>query len=189
MAVTSPPSGPSAAVPDGWKGILASGETILWQGRPDGRFVVTPTDLLSGAFGFFFAGFALFWMMMASQAGGFFWMFGLLHFAIGIGVMVGGPVRSMFVRRRSWYTLTNRRAIIASVLPLVGRRLESYRITSATPLTLVEHGAVSSVIFSEKRGWSWGRNAHRTTPIGFERIAEGRDVLGLMQQLQKEETP
>ena len=175
MTVASPPLASPTSVPEGW------------QGRPDGRLVVAPTDMLSGAFGFFFAGFALFWMIAASQAGGFFWMFGLLHFAVGIGVMVGGPVRSMFMRRRSWYTLTNRRAIIASDLPLVGRRLESYTITSHTPLTLVEHGAVSSVIFSEKRGW--GRSAYRTTPIGFERIAEGRDVLGLMQQLQKGESP
>ena len=28
---------------DGWDGLLDEGEEILWQGRPDGRFVFKPS--------------------------------------------------------------------------------------------------------------------------------------------------
>ena len=62
--------------PAGWEGILDTGETILWQGRPDGKIVLRPANTATFVFGLAFAGFALFWMIMASTAGGFFWAFG-----------------------------------------------------------------------------------------------------------------
>ena len=39
----------------GWEGILDKDETILWQGRPDGRFHVGGKGIAGGVFGLFFA--------------------------------------------------------------------------------------------------------------------------------------
>ena len=88
-------------------GILDAGEGILWQGQPDGRFTFGLGDSLTGLFGFFFAAFALFWMVLAAQAGGFFWAFGLLHFSVGVALAVGGPIWRAYRLRRTWYTLTD----------------------------------------------------------------------------------
>lgn len=182
--VQLPEPAPLLPAPAGWEGILDPGETILWQGRPDGSLVIRPAHIATGVFGLFFAGFALFWMMMASMGGGYFWMFGLLHFGVGLGVMVGGPLYSLILRRRSWYTLTSRRAILASDLPVVGRRLESYPISRDTPITFEESDPFASIHFATRQ--TRGRNGVTTHPVGFERIAEGRRVLALMRQLQSE---
>lgn len=55
----------------GWEGILADGEEILWQGRPSINMSNNSRRIPAMIFGLFFAGFALFWMVLASQAGGF----------------------------------------------------------------------------------------------------------------------
>ena len=112
-----------------WAGILEAGETILWQGRPSTRLILRPVDFAFGAFGLVFAGFALFWMILAAQGGGAMWMFGLLHFSVGVTVMLGGPLSSRFLRQHSFYSLSNRRAFIATDLPFRGRRLDAWPIT------------------------------------------------------------
>ena len=60
------------SAPEGWDGILDEGEDIRWQGRPGTKVVWKIGHIFSVLFGLAFAGFALFWMIMASRAGGFF---------------------------------------------------------------------------------------------------------------------
>jgi len=133
----------------GWEGILDKGEKILWQGRPDGKISLTPATIGTLGFGLLFAGFALFWMFMAAQAGGNFWMFGLIHFFVGLSLALVPIYAGSYKRRHSWYTLTNRRAFIASDLPLVGKKLVSYPIDKNSPLALIE-GNPGSVIFAKR---------------------------------------
>ncbi len=166
----------------GWDGILDPGEEVIWQGRPDGAVVFKPANIATFLFGLAFAGFALFWMIMASTAGGFFWMFGLIHFSVGIGISIGGLFWSAYRRRHSWYTLSNRRAFIASDLPLRGRSLDSYPITPDTVLSL-DDGPLPTLHFAETTKRT--KNGHRRIKIGFERIAEGRDVYRMMRDIQR----
>lgn len=168
-------------VPDAWKGILADGEDILWQGAPEPGLVINPGMIAGSLFGAGFAGFALFWMILASAGGGTFWMFGLFHFFIGISVMLGPIVWPAWKRRHTFYTLTSNRAFIATDVPFQGRRLKSYPIAPDTPLELVD-GTVPSVYFAEELTQSiYGT---RRTQIGFERISDARDVLQLLQRVQ-----
>ncbi len=170
----------------GWDGILDDDEEILWQGRPDRRIVLRPRNIGGLLFGLLFAGFALFWMIMAAQAGGMFWMFGLLHFSIGLAVAGGAIYLNAFVRSRSWYTLTNRRAFIATDLPLVGKRLKSYPIDGDTVLEF-EQGDPASIYFAQERK----RNNNGTTrvqKIGFERVENGQDLLRLFRDIQRNAT-
>jgi len=89
------------SIPTGWGDILDPGETILWQGRPDGAMVLKLSNIVMLVFGLFFAGFALFWMVLAASAGGVFWMFGLIHFSVGIGIAFGALFWSAYRRRHS----------------------------------------------------------------------------------------
>lgn len=165
----------------GWDGILDADETILWQGRPDGAVTLRPGNIVLVIFGLFFAGFALLWMIMAYQAGGGFWMFGLIHFSVGAGIVGGALFWGAFRRRRTWYTLTDHRAFIASDLPLLGRRLKSWPIDADTALEL-DDTPPGSVNFAEER--RRGKNGFYLETIGFERIADAKQVYRLMRDIQ-----
>lgn len=169
------------SAPQGWDGILDPGEKILWQGRPDAGFHLHFAHLFFALFGAAFSGFALFWMILAYRKGDYFWTFGLLHFAIGLVIILAGPLGGPFLRRHTWYTLTNRRGFIATDLPLAGRKLKSYPIRPDTPV-IFEDGAFSTVLFAVEK--SYTKNGVTTRSVGFHRIPDGRDVLALIRQIQ-----
>lgn len=174
-----------AANGDGWDGILDPDERILWQGQPDASIVLRRAHLATFPFGLAFSGFALFWMIMASFAGGYFWMFGLLHFGVGIAIALGPIFLTPWIRRRTWYTLTNRRAFIATNTPMGGRRLTSYPIGPDTTLDFRDDGLPSLYFAHRVRTGKKGRR-HRDD-IGFERIEDGREVYRMMREMQKGE--
>ncbi|MEC3862735.1 aspartate carbamoyltransferase catalytic subunit [Mesobacterium sp. TK19101] len=171
-----------AQAPDGWDGILDPNETILWQGRPDAGLNIGPANILTAVFGTFFSGFALFWMIMAMQAGGAFWMFGLIHFSVGIGIVVTALFGTAFVRRHTWYTLTDRRAFIATNMPVIGRKLKSYPITGDTVLEF-DDADLPSIWFAQD--YRRTKRGHRTVKRGFERLPDARTVYQSMRDIQR----
>jgi len=173
---------PSEKPPPGWEGILDDGETILWQGHPDSGLELRPGNLIAFLFGLAFAGFALFWMVMASRAGGVFWMFGLIHFLVGLGLAFGAVFWTALRRRHTWYTLTDKRAFIAVDMPFFGRNLKSFPITATTVLEYNDAKPPSVMFNHEMRR---GRNGTYRVAVGFERIADGAEVYGLMRKVQK----
>ena len=170
--------------PGAWDGILDPGEEILWQGRPDQSFAIPPVNFGKAVFGLFFAGFATFWMIMASQAPGPFWMFGLIFFFAGVGMIAEALLMPTFRRRNTWYTLTDRRAFIASKTLLGGRKLDSYPIDPDTKLSLIDL-TLGTIHFAEKTKRT--DNGTVQTAIGFERITDAREVYALMRQIQRRE--
>lgn len=186
MSVTLPPPPPPIEpVPEGWQGILDPGEKILWQGRPDTRVVFTLNQLPEIAFGLFFAGFALFWTVMATAMGGIFGLFGLPFLAVGLMILFKSNYIAAERRRYTHYTLTSRRAIIATAFPYAARKLKSYPIDAGSPLEFEDLGEVGSIIFSRitRTGQESG---HTTTETGFERIADAHHVWALMRHIQQE---
>ncbi len=170
--------------PDGWDDILDQGERILWQGRPDSSIIFKLSNIPTLIFGLFFAGFAVFWMAMASSAGGYFWMFGLIHFSVGIGVAFGSVLGPPWKRRHMWYTLTDRRAIIATNLPIKGKQLKSYPINADTVLDFT-NGPLATIHFSHEMRRV--KNGTRRKNIGFERITDGHTVYKMMRDVQQKD--
>lgn len=169
----------------GWQGILDPGERIVWQGRPDPGFDVPAREIPQGVFALFFSGFAVFWMSKAAEFGGAFWMFGLIHFSVGLGIFWKAIFGTTARRRRTWYTLTDRRAFIATDFPFKGRELKSYPISADTPITY-RAGPLATIHFArERRTGQKGRSY--TVNIGFERIAEGDKVIALLRKAQRRE--
>ena len=165
-----------------WEDILDKGEEILWQGRPDAAVHLRPSSIPTFVFGLFFAGFAVFWMVMAASSGGNFWMFGLIHFFVGLAVALSPFLWGPYKRRKTWYTLTNRRAIIATDLPLKGKQLRSFPITDDTVIDF-SPGPLATISFAtETRRGSKGR--HYQVPIGFELIRDGGEVFKMMRDIQ-----
>lgn len=171
-----------ATVPAGWEGILDPGERILWQGRPVPGIVWKPLHFMTMGFGLMFAGFALVWMIMAAQGPPGFWMFGLGHFSIGLGIAFGPPLWGAYKRARTWYTLTDRRAFIATDLPVFGRRLQSWPIDEDTVLEF-EDDEPGSIWFATRRVRT--KSGTRTVKIGFERVSGARDLFSLIRKVQR----
>lgn len=167
--------------PDAWEGLLDPGEVIIWQGQPAPGIRLEWDSVFHPFFFLFFTGFSVFWMVIASQAPGPFWMFGLLFFGIGSYNLVGVHFWKAMKRRNTFYTLTNKRAFIGT--NFAGKRsLESYPIAAETPLRF-EEGNFANIWF--------GKQTHRTqkgritTDVGFLRLAEGRDVYAKFRQIQR----
>jgi len=151
----------------GWEEILDDGETILWQGRPDGAFALSFKGIGLALFGIFFTGFSLVWMSMAFSAPDSFWRFGLIHFAAGILMMVVGVFGGTYRRRHSWYSLSTKRAFIATKLPFMGQRLKSYPITKASMLDF-RAGALANIFFATRKKRT--NNGSVEVPVGFLRL-------------------
>lgn len=171
-----------AATPAGWEGILDPDERILWQGRPDPGFRMDLARVFPAVFGLFFAGFATFWMVMASRAGGIFWMFGLLFFFVGLGMILSSIFGDTIKRRGSWYTLTDRRAFIATDLPFRGKSLKSYPIDRDSVIDY-RAGEPATIHFAHE--YHRGEDHSYRVSIGFERIAEGEAVMRLIREVQR----
>lgn len=180
-----PPPPPVEPVPEGWQGILDPGEKILWQGRPDTRVVFSLDQIPEILFGVFFAGFALFWIVMATWGAGFMGLFGMPFLAVGLMIIFKSNYLASERRRYTYYTLTARRAIIATAYPYSARKLKSYKISGNSPLEFEDLGDLGTIIFD--RSVTRGRNTGTvTTEVSFERIADARHVWSLMRQIQQE---
>lgn len=171
----------SRAGPDAWESLLDPGEVIIWQGQPAPGVRLEWDSGFQPFFFLFFTGFSLFWMVMASNAPGPFWMFGLLFFGIGVYNLIGVHFWKAMRRRNTCYTLTNKRAFIGTNLG--GKRtLGSYPIAADTPLHF-EEGDLADIWFAKE--------THRTqkgtiaTDVGFQRLAEGREVFAKFRQIQR----
>ena len=165
-----------------WRGILDDGEDIVWQGQPTPKLRFEFRSPLEPFFFIFFTGFSVFWMAMASMAPGPFWMFGLLFFGVGSYNLIGKHFWKAWERRSSFYTLTNKRAFIASKSIFGTRKLDSYPLTSGKPLHFVE-GKLSSIYFDNKE--TRGQNGTFTEQIGFEMLVDGRGVFRKMRDVQQ----
>ena len=179
----SPPN-----APPGWEDILDADESILWQGAPDSKIRFTG-NLGQSLFGLFFGGFALFWMGAAAMLGRetgiigmVFPLFGLPFLLVGLYMVFGRFLWGAYVRRGTFYTLTNKRAYIATSTR-GKRKLASYEIHREAPLELIQ-GPPDSVYFNQPSA----RSQKGAVPqkIGFEYIDDGRRVLSLLRQIQKE---
>jgi hypothetical protein len=170
----------------GWDDILEPGERILWQGRPDASLVFPPERK-----GGFWAGIGLavigllqLSVLRQVRLEITLWPFALIPVALGALIVAGQPFWTRMRRRRTWYTLTDRHAFIATDMPLRGKRLKSWPVDGDAPLT-VTRGEPASVWFAQKREQRDNGRVH-VVPIGFERISDAAEVARQMRALRGE---
>ena len=164
-----------------WDGILQDGEVLLWQGQPTSTVALEDIRWMEMGMGLFFMGFSIFWMVMASQAGGIFWMFGLIFFFVGMRNSLGQFVIDPWLRRETYYTLTNRRAFVASRKLIGGKTLKSYVIDKNSPLDLVQ-GQTNSIYFATEKHRR-NKGGTYTVRVGFENMADSAEPFRLLEQI------
>ena len=164
----------------GWDDLLDEGEEILWQGRPDLLLVFDTNARITSAIGLVCAIVALKWLShVLTHAPGpgalavVVPVLALIFMAVGLYLLAGHYYASVYRRARTWYTLTSKRAYLATTI-LGQRSLKSWDVTPALNLTLAD-GTPGSIWFDA------GSRPQRT---GFERIADAPAVLALMHKIQ-----
>ena len=99
---------------------LASGENIMWAGRPVSRILfhkedayLIPFSLMWGGFAIFWeAGVTGFWGSGGNRAPGFFVLWGIPFVLIGQYFIWGRFFYAAWKKKRTYYAVTNRRAIV-----------------------------------------------------------------------------
>ncbi|MFN3938149.1 MAG: aspartate carbamoyltransferase catalytic subunit [Gemmobacter sp.] len=165
--------------PAGWEGILQPGEKIMWQGRPDPRLRFRAPEFAMFVVGAAFAGMAMLFIVAGIVVGEIMMvLFPMLHLAVGLGLMFGPTLWSAHVRRGTWYTLTDRRAIVATDYWPRGRDLQSFPIDRDQRVEL-RPGNPGSVLFAFHR--KLGKNGLREVGTGFEMLHEAPEVYALIE--------
>ena len=168
--------------PEGWEDIFDYGEELLWQGRPDTAFVWQKKHLQTTLLGLVITGFGVVWITMTSTNGGYFWLLGIGFLLIGPLLALAPPYMNTLMRGSTWYSLSNKRAFIATERKAVGRKLRAYPIDPDFVLEF-DHADPATIYFALEVRQS-GSGPY-TAKIGFERINDGQEVYDMMVAIQK----
>ncbi|MFK7945070.1 MAG: aspartate carbamoyltransferase catalytic subunit [Paracoccaceae bacterium] len=193
MSVVRRDSSPVQEASHGWQPYLDRTEKVIWEGAPSSGLKFRAADLVQSFFGLFFLGFSIFWVVMASRITSgssghegialFFPLFGLPFVAVGAYLVFGRFFWKSYLRSKTRYALTEKRAIVAT--NTLRRKLKSYPIGPNTRLDY-EPGAEATIWFAEEeRQGSKGRRY--TVKHGFEYIPDGDNVYRLMRRIQQGE--
>ncbi|MCA2013863.1 hypothetical protein [Pararhodobacter sp. CCB-MM2] len=187
--------------PAGWEGLLEDGETILWQGQPATGVIWRDLISLETVIGAFFTVFSGGWVIgtgvMVGSFGAadpFAYLFllfplaGTLFLAIGLYLLVGRLFMDSYQRGKTWYTLTNRAAFIATET-FGRRRLQRCGIEQMRGFDLVDqHPGTIWFGYSAIRSSNGNGRvvATRTGRLGFRQIPNPREVWTLMAPHRRE---
>lgn len=162
-----------------WAEVLEDDERLLWQGRPGigivvstFQYLVMATFLLSVTNIYYFSGGPPEKHALAVN------LFYIAYF-VSIVLYVLWP---SFVRSRSRYAVTNKRALIAMNKPFAQAQITSYPAQNWTPLVLTDKHP-SNLYFTSRELFAL-RAANRHKKVGFEQISDGNDVHKVMQDVQ-----
>lgn len=163
---------------------LTPDEKLIWAGQPRPDLMARAAWFLV-PFGLVFAGFAVFWMIMAGvMTGGLMAPCALPFIAIGLG-MVASPVWLRSLARKTLYALTDRRALVWEPSFWGTTTLRQYTAAGLGHLTRVERSDGSGdLVFEEFTTVNRSGNgtSTSTTRRGFLAIDRVHEVEHLIRQ-------
>jgi hypothetical protein len=106
------------AIADQFGPYLAPGERIIWTGLPRQGVMFAPFDVLLIPFSLLWGGFAIFWeaTVLMSHAPWFFGLWGIPFVLVGLFMIFGRFFADAWVRARTLYALTDRRALVIKAI-------------------------------------------------------------------------
>jgi len=169
---------------------LQSGEVIEWRGKPSPRAVFSASDILLIPFSLLWGGFAIFWETTVLLAGAplLFALWGIPFVVLGLYLIVGRFLVASWMRRRTWYAVTNQRAIILT--RIFGRRVQSFYFDTLAQLEkqvtargrgTVTFGLTGNGGLFANATWPSGFGRGRRAP-GFYSIADAEEVFDLISR-------
>ncbi len=181
---------PQPLEPSAFSAHRLPGEQVLWSGRPDPARIFQPADVVLIPFSLLWGGFAIFWEAMVILGGAPWGMalFGLPFVAIGLHLIIGRFFHRAWVNRRTWYVLTDRRAVIG--YGASGQHVRSVALEKVGDVSVSRRGDGSgTVAFGPTpggavpahlgAGLASGRASLQRGPVAFVNIPDVDTVRGL----------
>lgn len=177
---------------------LDSGEKLIWAGAPKQGTVFRGSDVFMIPFSLFWGGFAIFWEVMAlsipkDDAGAVvyvFPLFGLPFVIVGLYMIFGRFIYDAKKRGKTFYGLTDQRAIIVS--GLFSKSVKSLNLVTLTDVSLKEKSDLSGTItFGHENQTAnfFGGNSFLGMGVNnapkFELIENAKDVYNKLRAQQK----
>lgn len=102
-----------------FQGRLLPRERLLWNGTPAQGLLFSGRDIFLIPFSLVWCGFAIFWTYSATGMGApmFFEIWGAMFVCIGLFMVFGRFAFDAWLRRRTYYAVTNRRILIMRRAP------------------------------------------------------------------------
>jgi hypothetical protein len=178
----------ASIAPQTLRGRLDAGERLIWWDRPRQGLMLRKVDAFAIPFSLLWAGFAIFWALLALKSGGP-WLFKLSSVGfvlIGVYVVIGRFFHDAWRRQKLFYGLTDHRILIAT--PNSCRTLS---LDHLNEIALEETGdGRGSIAFGSDPPWArlnTGWPFWTTAPAvpTLEGIAEARRVLASIREAQK----
>jgi Bacterial PH domain len=172
--------------------VLDSDESLLWSGAPRQGLLLRAGDVFMIPFSLLWGGFAIFWeaTVLRSNAPVFFVLFGIPFVLIGLYMIVGRFFVDARMRVRTFYGLTNRRAIIVS--GLFSRTTNSMPLRTLADLSLQERQDGSgTIMFGRPQPYSYSGSSVRWPGMSqysapaFEMISDARRVYDQLLEAQR----
>jgi hypothetical protein len=180
---------------------LTSGESIVWAGQPNTGVIFHKEDLFLTPFSLLWGGFAIFWeagvsgFWGAGNRSGGTWSFGILwgipFVLIGQYLIWGRSFYAAWLKRRTYYAVTNRRVIVVQN----GWKRQMASAYIDTLPTLIKEGgsngigilrfAQAQAVSSGSRGWgAWNGLSVGSVPT-FLDIEDVDSVYRLVSDLRE----
>jgi hypothetical protein len=125
---------------------LGAGERLVWSGRPRRGIRLTASDAFLVPFSLMWCGFAVFWEKNAIGMGAplFFMVWGVPFVAMGLYMVFGRFIADAARRGKTFYGLTDRRAIIVS--GVFAREVKSLDLATMSEISVSERADRSGTI-------------------------------------------
>ncbi len=176
---------------------LASGERLLWAGIPKQGMTFRSSDLYRVPISILYLGFAIFWEISvlklpgdnAGAAGLLFPLFGLPIVLVGLHLLFGRFIYDSKKRKKSFYGLTDQRAIIVSGIFKKGVQSLNLKALGDVSLSEKKDGSGTIVFGQEDLRTSmfsgFGFPARGAVAPKFEMIENARQVYSQLREQQK----
>ena len=171
---------------------MDSGESLIWSGTPRQGLLLRPGDVFMIPFSLLWGGFAIFWELevLQSNAPRFFALWGVPFVLLGLYLIVGRFFVDARIRAKTFYGLTDHRAIIIS--GLFSRTKTSLPLRTLTDISLQERSDGSGTIRLGRpqpySAWSsgvrWPGMSQYSTPT-FEMIPDAKRVHDQLLEAQR----
>jgi hypothetical protein len=170
---------------------LEEGERLLWAGQPPQGVRFSLLDIFLIPFSLVWGGFAIAWEVLAIVSGApfFFALFGVPFVVVGLHLMVGRFFTDARARARTFYGVTDRRAIIVTNTP--ERRVQALDLEGLEAITLREESKGSGSIefgrpmLTPAPGGGWKASIPGKEPLpSFEKIADAHAVYQILKDAQ-----
>jgi hypothetical protein len=164
-------------------------EKIIWVGQPQQGFMLRSGDLLYIPFSILWGGFAIFWEYTALTATplSFASLWGIPFVLMGLYLIFGRFMVDIIQRSRTYYVLTNSRAIIVS--SLFNLNIKSLELVDLPEINITtKNNGKGTITFGSMPSMSWMTsgsglpNSNKNNlPPSFEMIDDVRMVYQLIK--------